>query len=237
MADPSRGLPAVRAEDVWTVAQRVIHVVQDLAQNEPQGEPQVRGGLARLDQLRGEMKAQLVAATYERNRLDLRIADAVKAERELMRIAAPFAARGSEASDLPPAVRTALRKAVRLSEDIAEWKEGLEAAEETVRLCRELDAVVRKSRADLERLLDSLARRYRAAETKSALARIADELGAVDRAVRVDLAERVRDAEARAATEHETALSDEDVQLRQLYSFSEDAAVEERLRRLRQDTD
>ncbi|GHF01387.1 hypothetical protein GCM10018785_75050 [Streptomyces longispororuber] len=237
MADRSSGLPAVRAEDVWTVAQRVMHVVQDLARTEPQGEPQVRGGLARLDRLRDETKAQLVAATYERNRLDLRIADAVRAERELMRIAAPFAARGGEVSDLPPAVRTALRRAVRLSEDIAEWKEGLEEAEETVRLCRDLDAVVRKSRVDLERVLDSLARRFRAAETKSALARIADQLGAFDRAVRVDLAERVRDAEARAAAEHETALNDEDVQLRQLAAAGEDAAVEERLRRLRQDTD
>ncbi|MEV8531744.1 hypothetical protein [Streptomyces sp. NPDC051211] len=234
MTNGTGGIPA-RVGDVLGVAERVVNLIQALDRSDPQSGSQVRGGIAQLNQLENELKGELVKATYERNRLGRRIVDASKSERELTQLAAGFAAASKDTADLPPGVRDAVRRSIRLRKDMAAWQAGLQEADETIRLCLEVDAVLQQYRADLERDVESLGRRFRAAETTHALARIVDRLRTIGSTVRGGLTEQVENAEAEARTDHGLALDHEDLRIRQLYVLSEDAEVEEELRRLRQD--
>ncbi|MEV7068856.1 hypothetical protein AB0N97_39695 [Streptomyces collinus] len=234
MTDGNDDLPA-RVGDRLGVAERVLHVIQALDRNDLPSGSQAHEAIAQLNELHSEVKGQLLQATYERNRLSRRIADASKSERELTQLATSIARRNANAADAPPGALDALRRVIRLRNDMAEWKVALQEADEAVRMCREFDAVLQESRADLERALEPLGGRFRAAETRHTLACIADRLRTIDSTLRGGLAEHVQEAEAWAETENEVALRHEDLRIRQLQSLSEDAAVEEELRRLRQE--
>ncbi|MGW7041135.1 hypothetical protein ACWGDT_00075 [Streptomyces avermitilis] len=234
MTEEKRDLPA-RVSEVLGVAERMVHFLQAVSHSDPHGASQARGVIAQLDEMGRELEGSLVEATFERNRLSRRIAGASASQRELLHLAASFVRTSDDVADLPPGVRDALRKASRLRSDMAAWKVGVEEAEEVIRVCRAFEALLQESRADLQRTLDSLERRFRAAETKHTLARLADRLRIVDSTVRGALTERVQDAEARADAEHDVALNHEELRIRELYRLSEDAAVAEDFRRLRED--
>ncbi|MFF9115808.1 hypothetical protein ACF09Y_09400 [Streptomyces massasporeus] len=234
MTEEKRDLPA-RVDEVLGAAERLVHFLQAVSHSDPHSASQARKVIAQLDEMDRELKGNLVEAVFDRNRLSRRIAGASASERELLLLAAPFARTSDDAADLPPGVRDALRRVRRLRTDMAAWEVGVEEAEEVIRLCRDFEDLLRESRAGLQRTLDSLERRFRAAETKHALARLTDRLRIMDSTVRGALTEHVQDAEARAGAEHEVALNHEELRIRELYRLSEDAAVAEDLRRLRQD--
>ncbi|MET9914978.1 hypothetical protein ABZZ74_51465 [Streptomyces sp. NPDC006476] len=143
-----------------------------------------------------ELKALLIAATFERNRLTRRIAGASESERKLRRLVAPFARASNTVAELPPGAADALSRARRLRDDIAARETGVKEAAEVIRVCRGFQALLQEARADLQRTLDSLERRFRAAETKSALARLANRLGIMERTVRDDLTTHTEEIEA-----------------------------------------
>jgi phage shock protein A len=234
MTEEKRDLPT-RVDDVLGVVERLARFLQTASRGDSHIASQAGEVIAELDDIERELKGRLLEATFERNRLDRRITRASESERELRRLVAPHARTGGDLADLPPGVRDALRKAHRLRTDIAVWKDELEEAEEAIRVCRAFEALLSESRADLRRVLDSLERRFRAAETKHALARLADRLRVMDGQVRGALSEQVDDAAAGAEAEHEVAVNHEELRIRELYRLGEDAAMEEDLRRLRED--
>lgn len=145
-----------------------------------------------------------------------------------------MARKAKSPADLPPEARVALLKARRLRKDIDAWQTALLESDEIVRTCREVEAFMRESRADLERFTESLERRLRIAETRGALARIADQLRILDTSVRKDGAAHVRDIEAKRVAQFKEAMRNEDMQMLNLRGQNADAEVEEELRRLQQ---
>ncbi|MFE7836508.1 hypothetical protein ACFU53_10760 [Streptomyces sp. NPDC057474] len=234
MTEEQRDLPA-RVSEVLGVVERLVHFVQAVSHGDPDSASQAQGVIAQLDEMDRELKGSLVEATFERNRLSRRIAGASASERELLHLVAPFARTSGDVADLPQGVRDALRKARRLRMDMAAWKVGVEEAEDVIRVCRSFEALLQESRADLQRTLDSLERHFRAAETKHALAGLADRLHIMGSTVWGPLTEHVQDAEARADAEYEVALDHEELRIRDLSRRSEDDAIAEDFRRLREE--
>ncbi|MEU1012480.1 hypothetical protein [Streptomyces sp. NPDC005890] len=232
--DEKRGLPA-RVEEVLGVAERLVHFLGAVHRGDPHDPSLARGVIDQLDDMVSELKGRLIEATFERNRLTRRIAGASENARELRRLVAPFARASDTVADLPPGAVDALRRARRLRADMAAWETGVKEAAEGIRVCRAFEALLQEARADLQRTLDSLERRRRAAETKFALARLADRLGIMERTVRDALTAHTEDLGAGAHTAYETALDQEELRIRELYRLSGDAELEEDLRRLRED--
>jgi hypothetical protein len=116
--------------------------------------------------------------------------------------------------------------------DFASWRAALPAAEKEVHEIQQYALVLADTRADLDSLVKSLERRYRAAERSAALAQLADRAREIDGMVRGQLADRVRGVEAEAETRLGQALGHDDMLVRQASTYSVSADVDE-LERLR----
>lgn len=236
MTGDQSNLPA-RVGEVLGIAERAVRFLQTLEEGtaRPQQHgPQPNAAITQWKALEDELRAQLVRETYDNELLSLQISDASKAERELRKLVSPVARKAKSPADVPPEARTALLKARRLREDIDVWQTALLESDEIVRTCREVEAFMRESRADLERFTESLQRRLRMAETRGTLAHIADQFRILDTSVREEGAAHVRAVEAERAARFKEAMRNEDMQMLKLRGQNADAEVEEEWRRLQQ---
>lgn len=228
--DQQRNLP-VRLAEVVSVADQVLQFLRNLDGSEVHTAQDGHAALGVMDEMARTAQALLFRGTTERNRLRRQIAEAELTERELTAQAASAARR--DTASAKAGARAALTTAHRLRADLAAWRAELPEAEEVVVQAQDLSTILAQSRADLDRIVQSLERGYRRAEIRTAMTRLAEWMQSIDRRVRVELAGHVRQAQAEAEARYTAAVEHGDMQILRLRADNLAHEVDEELERLR----